>query len=66
MAQRTIEVLEFLLLVIKRPDFDGVIVHSYKLVVVAIQKRNVSAFLILLITGWLKDLRFAFVHVPND
>ena len=66
MAQRTIEVLEFLLFVIERPDFDGIIVHSYKLVGVAIQKRNVSAFLILLITGWLKDLRFAFVHVPND
>lgn len=66
MAQRTIEVLEFLLLVIERPDFDGIIVHSYKLVGVAIQKRNVSAFLILLITGWLEDLRFAFVHVPND
>jgi len=46
MAKWTVKVLKFLTLHIKSPDFDGVIMDSYKLVWLSVEERNIIAVLI--------------------
>ena len=65
MPQWTIKELQLFGNGVECPNFNGIIMRSYKFSWISVEKSNICTFLIMLITGRLKNLTFSFRHIPN-